>query len=113
MCYYHELLALAESFLAQEDDGRLEHETHGVQFQSLFDFAQKVGNVEPFDASVVEQLGRTQIHRLLARFLMLTKQVIENGAVFFVNALHFVDMFGHLFHAFQGVCQMKTIQKFK
>lgn len=113
MCYYHELLALAESLLAQEDDGRLEHETHGVQFQSLFDFAQKVGNVEPFDASVVEQLRRTQVHRLLAGLLMLAKQVIENGAVFFVNALHFVDMFGHLFHAFQGVCQMKTIQKFK
>jgi hypothetical protein len=39
---------------------------------------------------------------------MLTKQVIENGAIFFVDALHFVDMFGYLFHAFQGVCQNET-----
>lgn len=35
---------------------------------------------------------------LFAGFLMLPKQVIENGAVFLVYSLHFVYVLGYFFH---------------
>ena len=107
----HELFALAESLLAQEDDGRFEDETHGVQLQSLFDFAQKIGNVEPLDSAVVQKLRRTQIDRLFARLLVLTEEVVKDGAVLFVDALHLVDVLGHFFHAFQCVCKVEDVLK--
>ena len=100
---YHKLLALAQSFFAQEDDGALENKTHGVQFETLLHFTQKVGDVEPFDAAVVEQLGRAQIYWLLARLLVLSEQVVKDCAVFFVNALHFVDVFSYFLHSFEGI----------
>lgn len=101
---YHELLALSQSLLAEEHDGRFEDEAHGVQFESLLDFAQEVGNVEPLDSAVVEQLGWAEIDRLFAGLLVLAEEVVEYGAVFFVDALHFVDVLGHFLHAFQCVC---------
>ena len=41
---------------------------------------------------------------LFARFLVLAEQMVEDGAIFFVNALHFVDMFGHFLHSFESLC---------
>ena len=35
MTYNEGLLLLPEPLLAEEDDGALEHETHGVQLQAL------------------------------------------------------------------------------
>lgn len=94
---------MAETLLAQEDDGAFENEAHGVQFQTLFDFAEEVRDVEPLDAAVVEKFGRAQVDRLLARFLVLSEEVVEYGSVLFVNALHLVDVLGHLFHSFESV----------
>jgi hypothetical protein len=55
----HELLFLSQSFLAQEHDGRFEYEAHGVQFETLLYLAEKVGNIEPLDAAVVQKISWT------------------------------------------------------
>lgn len=57
---HHQLLFLAQSFLAQEYNSRLEHETHGVQFQALFDLSQEVRNVQPFDPTIVQKVAGVQ-----------------------------------------------------
>ena len=106
----HELLALSETFLAEEDNSRLKDEAHGVQLEALLDFTEEVADVEPLDAAVVEQLGRAQIHRLLARLLVLSEQVVKDGAVLFVDALHLVDVLGHFLHAFQRLQQMLVLR---
>lgn len=51
----------------------------------------------------------THIEWLLARFLMLSKQVIEDGAIFLVDSLHFVDVLGDLLHALQCLHQMHML----
>jgi len=106
----HELLALAETLLAEEDDGGFEDEAHGVELEALLDFAEEVADVEPLDAAVVEQLGRAQIHRLLARLVVLPEQVVEDGAVLLVDALHLVDVLGHLLHTLQGLGQVLVLR---
>ena len=93
---YHELLALTKSLLAQENDSFSENKTQSVQLQSLLDFPQEIGYIQPFNTIMIEQVGWTQIERLLARFLMLTEKVIEYGAIFFVDALHLIDVLGHI-----------------
>lgn len=75
----------------------------------LFDFSEKVADVEPLDAAVVEQLGRTEVDRLAARLLVLAEQVVEDGAVLLVDALHFVDVLGHLLHALQRLRQVLVL----
>jgi hypothetical protein len=50
----------------------------------------------------------TKVNGLLAGLLMLAEEVIENGAVLLVNSLHFVDVFGHLFHALERLHQMQV-----
>ena len=55
---------MPESFFAEEDDCRLEYEAHCVQLQPFLDLAQKVGNVQPLDAAVVQQITGTQINKL-------------------------------------------------
>lgn len=57
-------LFLADSLFAKEDDRFLEHETHGVKFESLLHLAEILVHVEPLDAAVVNQLARLQIHFL-------------------------------------------------
>ena len=99
----HELFALTEPLFAEEDDGALEDEAHGVELESLFDFTEEIGNVEPLDAAVVEELGRAQIDGLLAGLLVLPEEVVKDGAVLFVDPLHLVDVLGHLLHALEGV----------
>lgn len=46
---------------------------------------------------------------LLARFLMLPEQVIEDGSVFFVNSLHLVYVLRYFFHTFQSLCNPRYI----
>lgn len=75
-----------------------------MQLEALLDLAKKVGDVQPLDAAVVEQLGRAEVDGLLARLLVLTEQVVENGAVLLVDALHLVNVLGHLLHALESVC---------
>ena len=51
---YQKLFAFtSESFFAQENDRSSENEAHCVQLQTFLDFAQKVGNVQPFNTTVV------------------------------------------------------------
>ena len=61
---HHEFLLLPEPLFAEEHDGRLEDEAHGVQLQSLFDLAEEVGDVQPLNAAVIEQVPGRQVHRL-------------------------------------------------
>lgn len=56
----HQFLLLAQALFAQEHNGRFEHEAHGVQLQALFDLAQKIGDVQPLDAAVVQQIAGVQ-----------------------------------------------------
>lgn len=129
---YHELFLLTQSFLAQKHDGRFEDEAHGVQLETLLDFAQEVGDVQPLDATVVQEvtymgikvdrsvcpeefagsgvshLTRTKIDRLFAGLLVLAEQVVEDGAVLFVDSLHFVDVLGDLFHALERFDQVQV-----
>lgn len=99
-----------------------------MQLKALLDFAQEVGDVQPLDASVVQQvtcmgtkvnrsihpeigsmshLTRTEVDRLFAGLLVLTEQVIKDGTVLFVDSLHFVDVLGDLFHAFERLDQVQ------
>ena len=55
---------MPEPLLAQEDDRRLEDEAHGVQLEALLDLSQDVGDVEPLDAAVVQQIAGAQIDQL-------------------------------------------------
>jgi hypothetical protein len=55
---------LSESFFAEEDDGRLKDEAHGVQFKTFLDFSQEVRDIEPLHASIVQQVTRTQVDGL-------------------------------------------------
>lgn len=55
----HELLFLSQSFLAQEYDGRFKYEAHCVQLETLLYLAEKVGNIEPLDAAVVQKIAWT------------------------------------------------------
>jgi len=41
---------------------------------------------------------------LFAGLLVLPEEVIENGAILLVDALHLVDVLGHLFHALECLC---------
>lgn len=50
------------------------------------------------------ELEMKSVIYLLARFLMLSEQVIEDGSVFFVNSLHFVYVLCYFFHTFQSLC---------
>ena len=81
-----------------------------MQLETLLDFAEEVADVEPLDAAVVEQLGRAEIDGLLARFVVLPEEVVEDGAVLFVDALHFVDVLGHLLHALERLHQMLVLR---
>jgi hypothetical protein len=72
-----------------------------VQLQPFLNFTEEVWDIEPFHPSVVEEVAGTEVNRLLARFLVLPEQVVEDGAVLFVDALHFVDVLGHLLHPLQ------------
>lgn len=58
---YHQLLLLSQTLLAEEYHSRLEDKAHGMQLQSLLDFTQKIGNVEPLDAAIVEQIAWERI----------------------------------------------------
>ena len=55
---------MPEPFFAEEDDGRLEDEAHGVQLEPFFDLAQEVGDVQPLDAAIVQQVAGTQVNQL-------------------------------------------------
>jgi hypothetical protein len=48
----------------------------------------------------------THIDRLLARLLMLSKQMIEYGSILLVDALHLVDVLGDLLHSLECLDQM-------
>ena len=65
---------MPEPLLAQEDDRRLEDEAHGVQLEALLDLSQEVGDVEPLDAAVVQQIARTQVNDL-GYFLLFSEQL--------------------------------------
>ena len=58
------LLLLPESLLAEEDDGGLEDEAHGVQLEPLLDLPQEVGDVQPLHAAVVQQVPGAQVDAL-------------------------------------------------
>ena len=58
------LFLLPEPLLAEEDDGGLEDEAHGVQLEPLLDLAQKVGDVEPLHAAVIQQVAGAQVDAL-------------------------------------------------
>lgn len=58
---YHEFLLLSQSLLAQEHDGRLKHEAHRVQFETLLYLTEEIGDVEPLDAAVIQKIARTQV----------------------------------------------------
>jgi hypothetical protein len=51
---HHQLLLLSQSLLAQEHNRRFEDKAHGVQFQAFFDLAQKVRDVQPLNAAVIQ-----------------------------------------------------------
>jgi len=53
---HHKLLLLPQPFLAQKHDGRFEDETHRVQFKTLLNLAEEIGNIEPFDTAVVQKV---------------------------------------------------------
>ena len=52
--YNDGLLLVPEPLLAEEDDGRLEDEAHGVKLEAFLDLAQEVRDVQPLDAAVVQ-----------------------------------------------------------
>lgn len=58
---HHQLLLLPQTLLAEENHSRLEDKAHGMQLQALLDLAQKIGNVEPLDAAIVEQIAWERI----------------------------------------------------
>ena len=58
------LFLLPEPLLAEEDDGGLEDEAHGVQLQPLLDLPQEVGDVEPLHAAVVQEVAGAQVDAL-------------------------------------------------
>ena len=66
-------LFLTKSFFAEENHCRFENEAHGVEFQSFFDFAEKIGNVQPLHAAVIQQISRTEIDRLKSKTSGLSK----------------------------------------
>ena len=69
---YQKLLPFAtQALFAQEDDCSSEDEAHGVQLQSFLDLAQKVGDVEPLHASVVQQISRIELMELTGTALVL------------------------------------------
>lgn len=104
-----------------------------MQLETLLDFSQKVGDVQPLDATVVQQvtymgikvdrsvcpeeigcsgvchLTRTKVDRLFAGLLVLPEQVIEDGTVLFVDSLHFVDVLGDLLHALERFDQVQVL----
>lgn len=61
---HHELFFLPDPLLAEEDHGCFEHEAHGMQLQSLLNFAQELGDVEPLHTTVIQQLPGTQVNVL-------------------------------------------------
>lgn len=60
----HELLFLSQSFLAQEHDGRFKYEAHRMQLETLLYLAEKIGNIEPLNAAIVQKIAWTQVDRL-------------------------------------------------
>ena len=72
--YNDGLLLVPEPLLAEEDDGRLEDEAHGVKLEAFLDLAQEVRDVQPLDAAVVQQIARTQVDDL-CNFLLFSEQL--------------------------------------
>ena len=72
--YNDGLLLVPEPLLAEEDDGRLEDEAHGVKLEAFLDLAQEVRDVQPLDAAVVQQIARTQVNDL-GYFLLFSEQL--------------------------------------
>ena len=65
---------MPEPLLAEEDDGRLEDEAHGVKLEAFLDLSQEVRDVQPLDAAVVQQIARTQVDDL-SNFLLFSEQL--------------------------------------
>lgn len=80
-----------------------------MQLQSLLNFAQELGDVEPLHTTVIQQLPGTQVNVLFRRFDVLPVQVVEDGSVLLVNPLHFVYMFCNPFHAFESFCEVVVL----
>lgn len=51
----------------------------------------------------------THIEWLLTRLLMLSEEMIENGTIFLVDSLHFIDVLGDFLHALQCLNQMHVL----
>ena len=103
---------LTNGLFAEEDDARVEHKTHRMQFNAFSTvFSQEFHRIGPLHASVLkersmeakqrsmthmnESSGREVNDRRSVHSTVISGQMLENGAVLLVNALHFVYVFGN------------------